>query len=118
MKRNKKEKSCSNNKKKREYSKTITFIVVLFGFIIAQEALVLMGYCIKHDYTATAAWLTAAVGLAEAVIGAGLAGYLSLAKSDHRDGGITMEAAKANGFKEYIGETDTENESDEQSPPI
>ena len=53
------------------------------------------------------AWLTAAVGLAEAVIGAGLSGYLSLCKSDHKEGGITFEAAKS---KNFIEQTD--------SPPI
>jgi hypothetical protein len=33
--------------KKREWSKVMTLLVVLAGFIIAQEALVLMYYCIR-----------------------------------------------------------------------
>ena len=85
-------------KNRVEWSKLITFFVVLCGFIIAQECLALMFYAIKNDYTSTAAWLTAAVGLGETVIGTGLAGYLSLCKSDHKEGGITFEAAKAKDF--------------------
>ena len=78
----------------------MTLLVCAFGFIIAQETLFLMWYCIRHDFTATAAWLTAAVGLAEAIIGAGLTGYLGLCKVDHTEGGITFETAKAKNFEE------------------
>lgn len=90
-------------KKKCEWSKVMTLLVVLAGFIIAQETLVLMYYCIRNEYTSTAAWLTASVGLAEVIIGAGLTGYLNLAKSDHKEGGITFESAKAAGFKQDSG---------------
>lgn len=45
-----------------------------------------------------------AVGLAEAVIGAGITGYLSLCKSDHSEGGITFEAAKSKNFIDDCGE--------------
>ena len=71
---------------------------MIFGFIIVQECLFLMCMCIKSGYTAAAAWLTAATGVGEAVIIAGANGYLSLAKSDHKRGGITFESAKANNF--------------------
>ena len=86
--------------KKREWSKALTLAVILLGFIIVQECFVLMYLCITRGYTSTAAWLTAAVGLAEAVIGAGLTGYLNLCKSDHSEGGITYESAKAKGFQQ------------------
>lgn len=99
------------NKHRREWSKVITLLVVLLGFGITQECFVLMVLCIVRGYTSTAAWLTAAVGLAEAVIGAGVAGYLSLAKSDHKEGGITFESAKAKGFEPT-------GESSNESPPI
>jgi hypothetical protein len=84
--------------KKREWSKTLPLLVILAGIGIVQECFVLMYLCIRSGYTSTAAWLTAAVGLAEAVIGAGLTGYLNLCKSDHSAGGITYESAKAKGF--------------------
>ena len=86
--------------KKREWSKVLTLAVILLGFITVQECFVLMYLCITRGYTSTAAWLTAAVGLAEAVIGAGLTGYLNLCKSDHSEGGITFESAKAKGFQQ------------------
>ena len=95
-------------KRKLEWSKVMTLLVILFGFIIAQEALFLMFLCIRNEYTSAAAWLTAAVGLAEAIIGTGLTGYLSLCKTDHSEGGITYERAKASNFKEATDE----------SPPI
>lgn len=63
----------------------------------------------QGGYTATAAWLTAATGVGEAVIIAGANGYLGLAKSDHKRGGITFEAAKAKDFTE---------DEDKNSPPI
>ena len=90
-------------KKKRETSKVLTVTVIAAGIVIVQECFALMLLAILRGYTSTAAWLTAAVGLAEAVIAAGLSGYLSLAKSDHSEGGITFEAAKAKGFTDSGG---------------
>ena len=69
----------------------------LAGVGIVQECFVLMYLCIARGYTSTAAWLTAAVGLAEAIIGSGLTGYLSLCKKAHSESGITFESAKAKG---------------------
>lgn len=109
-KSNKKTKRVVQQKKKLEWSKILSGSVVIAGFVIAQEAMILMWYCISHDYSATAAWLTAAVGLAEAIIGVGLSGYLGLAKVEHKEGGITFESAKAKNF--------TESESSIDSPPI
>lgn len=91
------------HKKKWEWSKCITLLVILAGVGIVQECFVLMYLCIMHGYTSTAAWLTAAVGLAEAIIGSGLTGYLSLCKRDHSEGGITFESAKAKGFAQDEG---------------
>lgn len=88
--------------KKREWSKVVTGIVIAAGFVIAQECFVLMYLAIKTGYEATAAWLTAAVGLAEAVIGTALASYISLCKKDHSEGGITYAKAQAKNFDESI----------------
>lgn len=87
-------------RKKLQWSKVIAVLVILAGFAIVQECLLLMYLCIKNGYTATAAWLTAGVGVGEAVIIAGANSYMSLCKSDHKEGGITFEAAKAKGFVE------------------
>ena len=91
-------------KRKVEWSKVVCLLAMLAGLLIVQECLFLMYLCIKSGYTAAAAWLTAATGVGEAIIIAGANGYLSLAKSDHKRGGITFEAAKANNFR-----TDTED---------
>lgn len=95
--------------RKREYSKLITLLVIVAGIIVVQECLAIMVFAIRQGFTSTAAYLTAAVGLAEAVIGAGVSGYLSLAKSDHSEGGITYESAKAKGFS---------SDDDCSSPPV
>ena len=86
------------SRKKLEWHKIIALLVIILGVVIVQECFVLMYLCIRGGYTATAAWLTAAVGLAEAVTGLGAKCYFDLAKSDHSEGGITFEAAKAKGF--------------------
>lgn len=83
---------------KIQWSKLGSFLTMAFGLSIVQECLYLMYLCIMNGYEATAAWLTAAVGVGEAVIIAGYNGYLSLCKVDHQNGGITMEAARANHF--------------------
>lgn len=90
--------TARRRKRKVQWSKIVCLIAMLFGFIIVQECLFLMYMCIQSGYTAAAAWLTAATGVGEAVIIAGANGYLSLAKSDHKRGGITFESAKANNF--------------------
>lgn len=86
----------TKTRKKKEWSKCITTLVIACGFVIVQECFVMMYLCIKSGYTSTAAWLTAAVGLAEAVIGTGLAGYLGLCKVDHTVGGLTHTQLVAN----------------------
>lgn len=90
--------TAKRRKRKTEWSKVVCLLAIIAGFIIVQECLLLMYMCIKSGYTAAAAWLTAATGVGEAVIIAGANGYLSLAKSDHKRGGITFESAKASNF--------------------
>lgn len=90
----------TNARKKVQGSKLVTFLTIIAGFLIVQECLILMYLCIKGGFTATAAWLTAATSVGEAVIIAGANGYLGLAKSDHKRGGITFETAKANNFQQ------------------
>ena len=68
-----------------EWSKVVCLLTILAGLLIVQECLFLMYLCIKSGYTATAAWLTAATGVGEAVIIAGANSYFALAKSEaHR----------------------------------
>lgn len=103
----------ASKKRKVEWSKLVCLLAMLAGLLIVQECLFLMYLCVKGGYTATAAWLTAATGVGEAVIIAGANGYLSLAKSDHKTGGITFEAAKAKNFR-----LDADDNSGIDSPAI
>ena len=48
-----------------------------------------MRLCIKSNYMASAAWLTAALSLAQVIIITGGKCYFELVKSDHKRGGIT-----------------------------
>lgn len=96
-------------KRKREYSKILAMVVIIFGFVVVQECFIMMVYLVRNSYTSTAAWLTAAVGLGEAVIGVGATNYFSLAKAQNTEGGVTFESAKAKGFK---------HEDSIDSPPI
>lgn len=79
--------------KKLQWSKLVTLLALMGSFVIMQECLFLMYLCIKSGYTATAAWLTAAVGLAQAVMGATVKYYTGLAETEHSQGGITFECA-------------------------
>ena len=88
--------------KKVQWSKLVCFIGAAMGFILVQECLFLMYLMIKAEFGATAAWLTAAVAVGEAVIIACIQGYMSLCKVDHKEGGITFEAAKARNFDASI----------------
>ena len=57
--------------------------------------LALTAYCIWAGYVGSLPWLSAIVGLPWTAHGAVCAFYLNMAKSDHREGGITFENAKA-----------------------
>lgn len=97
-------KSKPTKKKTTNFSKRMTRLAIVAGFLIAQECLALIGYAIYKEFTAAAAYLTAAVGLAETIIAASLNFYISMAKAEHVEGGITYEASKAKGF---VNEEDT-----------
>ena len=60
--------------------------------------LLLAALCIWRGYVGSLPWLSAMVGLPWTAHGVVCTAYLGLAKSDHRAGGITYEAAKAQGF--------------------
>ena len=108
------EKYCGRFMKKKKtkkraanFSKRMTRLAMLSGLLIAQECLLLIAYAIHREFMAAAAYLTAAVGLAEGIIAASLNFYISMAKKEHTEGGITFEASKAKGFieteDEYVG---------------
>lgn len=63
-------------------------------------ALVLAYVCVFKGFTGALPWVGSMVGLPWAAHGTICAFYLNMAASDHREGGITFEKAKAKNFEE------------------
>lgn len=77
----------------------LLWVVTIGGFALAF-------YCVHKGYTGALPWIGAMVGLPWTAHGVICAAYLSLCKSDHKEGGITFESAKASGFqKDPSGQT-------------
>ena len=83
-----------------EFSKRLISDIRLLPWVVTLGGLVLAAYCIRKGYTGSLPWLTAMVGLPWTAHGTVCAFYLNLAKSDHKEGGITFEAARAAGFQQ------------------
>ena len=67
-------------------------------WIVTVGGLALAAYCVRVGYTGSLPWISAMVGLPWTAHGTVCAFYLNLCKSDHSEGGITYEAAKAANF--------------------
>lgn len=65
--------------------------------------LTLAAYCLHRGFTGSLPWLSAMVGLPWTAHGTVCAFYLNMAKSDHRSGGITYDAAAAVNFNAPAG---------------
>lgn len=105
-------KSRSRKKTKRaDYSKQMITDIRALLWVVTVGGLLLAAYCIRTGYTGALPWLSAMVGLPWTAHGVVCSNYLSMAKSDHRRGGITFESAKATGFSQVAEES-------ENSPPI
>ena len=68
-------------------------------WVVTVGGLGLAAYCIRAGYAGSLPWLSAMVGLPWTAHGAVCAFYLNMAKSDHKEGGITFEAARAAEFQ-------------------
>ena len=86
--------------KQQEFSKRLISDIRLLLWVVTLGGLVLAAYCIRKGYTGSLPWLTAMVGLPWTAHGTVCAFYLNLCKSDHKEGGITFEAARAAGFQQ------------------
>ena len=82
----------------QEFSKRLIDDTRRLLWIVTLGGLALAGWCIHSGFDASLPWLTAMVGLPWTAHGAVCRCYLTMAKSDHREGGITFEAAKASNF--------------------
>ena len=92
-----------------EFSKRLIADIRALLWVVTVGGLFLAAYCIRRDYAGALPWLTAMVGLPWTAHGTVCAFYLNMAKSDHKGGGITFEAARAAGFRK---------EGSENSPGI
>ena len=86
-------------RKRLEYSKRLVSDIRALLWIVTVGGILLAGYCIHEDFTGGLPWLSAMVGLPWTAHGVVCSFYLNMAKSDHKEGGITFEAAKAADFK-------------------
>ena len=81
-----------------EYSKRIIRDIRILLWIVTVGGLILAACCIYSGYVGSLPWLSAMVGLPWSAHGVVCSFYLNMAKSDHSEGGITFEAAKAQNF--------------------
>ena len=98
-------------KRQADFSKQLISDIRALLWVVTVGGLLLAACCIRTGYAGALPWLTAMVGLPWTAHGVVCANYLSMAKSDHRRGGITYETAKANGFLQS-------GDVSENSPPI
>lgn len=97
--------SRSRKKTKRtDYSKQMITDIRALLWVVTVGGLLLAAYCIRTGYTGALPWLSAMVGLPWTAHGVVCSNYLSMAKSDHRRGGITFESAKAKDFSQVAEE--------------
>lgn len=82
-----------------EFSKRLICDIRALLWVVTVGGLLLAAWCIRKGYTGSLPWLSAMVGLPWTAHGTVCAFYLNMAKSDHSEGGITFEAAKAAGFQ-------------------
>ena len=91
-------KLCGNKKKPLEFSKRVVRDIRALLWVVTVGGLVLAAYCIYAGYVGSLPWLSAMVGLPWSAHGVVCSFYLNMAKSDHSEGGITFETAKAQNF--------------------
>ncbi len=83
--------SRSRKKTKRtDYSKQMITDIRALLWVVTVGGLLLAAYCIRTGYTGALPWLSAMVGLPWTAHGVVCSNYLSMAKSDHRRGGVTL----------------------------
>ena len=102
--------AAEKERKKQDFSKRLVLDIRALLWVVTLGGLILAAWCIKRGYTGSLPWLSAMVGLPWSAHGTVCAFYLNMAKSDHKEGGITYETAKAGNFGQSAGS--------EESPAI
>ena len=88
----------AGGRREQEFSKRLISDIRALLWVVTVGGLLLAAYCIRTGYTGALPWPTAMVGLPWTAHGTVCAFYLNMAKSDHKEGGITYESARASGF--------------------
>lgn len=96
-------------KKKLDFSKRLVLDIRILLWIITIAAIILAFVCVYRGYIGSLPWLSAMVGLPWSAHGVVCSFYLNMAKSDHREGGITYEMAMNNTSTTTINNTTTIN---------
>lgn len=85
-------------KTRPDFSKQLISDIRWLLWAVTLGGLLLAAYCIYKGYTGSLPWLSAMVGLPWTAHGVVCSFYLNMAKSDHKEGGITFESARASSF--------------------
>ncbi len=80
--------------RKLDYSKRLTNDMRALLWVVTCGGFALAFCCVFMGYVAELPWIVALVGLPWTAWGTAASFYMNLAKSDHREGGITYELAK------------------------
>lgn len=78
--------------KKKDFSKKLVDDVRSLLWVVTISCIILSFYCVYLGYLGTLPWLAGMVSAAFAAHGAICSFYLNMAKSDHRQGGITYDS--------------------------
>lgn len=99
-KHEKPEAEAAGRERKLDFSKRLISDIRVLLWLVTVGVLVLSFLCVFMGHTDDLPWLSVMVGLPWAAHGTVCSFYMNMAKSDHREGGITFESAKANNFTE------------------
>ncbi len=100
---------------KLDYSKQLISDIRCLLWVVTVGGMLLAFYCVHRGFMGALPWVSAMVGLPWTAHGVACSAYLGMAKSDHRRGGVTYEAAKANNFGQAVAVDTTVWQ---ESPPI
>jgi len=85
-------------KTRPDFSKQLISDIRWILWAVTIGGLLLAAYCIHKGYEGSLPWVAGMVSGAWASHGTVCSFYLNMAKSDHKEGGITFESARANSF--------------------
>ena len=83
-------------KSKRQFSKTLTILVLATTFIISMYTLYLCKLCIQLNFSGSLPFLSALIGLAQGSCGYVLSKYFDKSKAENTKNGIVYENSLKN----------------------